>query len=195
MLKKYKIEDVITDALDFRINSRTMGTLCYARRNLKKLLDIANSGIGPSYFLYDWELHPKFSVSQIYSKTGDCFKVKSVDTHETKEYPFIIFAKDMETPFRNKSEFKEAYIKSLGPSVSNTLFVLPSQTFAIWVVKKKQKGKKNNYGEFLVSAIYEDGVCLNKKFGKKFYNWNQLLKNYEFPDGSICGIVPRCIES
>ena len=62
-------------------------------------------------------------------------------------------------------------------------------------MKKKQKGKKNNYGEFLVSAIYEDGVCLNKKFGKKFYNWNQLLKNYEFLDGSICGIVPRCRES
>lgn len=51
MLKKYKIEDVITDTLDFRINSRTMGTLCYAGRNLKKLLDIANSGIGTSYFL------------------------------------------------------------------------------------------------------------------------------------------------
>ena len=101
----------------------------------------------------------------------------------------------MEVPFRNKSEFKEAYIKSLGPVVSNTLFVPPSQTFAIWVVEKEQEGKKSSYDEFLVTALYEDGVCLNKRNGKSFYNWKELLKNYEFPDGSICGKVPKCRES
>lgn len=186
MFKKYKIDDIISNALDLRINIRTIGTLCYAGRNLKKLLDTANSGVGPSYFLYKREIHPK---------TGDCFKVKSINTQEIKEYPFIILAKDMEVPFRNKSEFKEAYIRSLGPVVSNTLFVPPSQTFAIWVVEKEQEGKKSNYDEFLVTALYEDGVCLNKRNGKSFYNWKELLKNYEFPDGSICGKVPKCRES
>ena len=181
MARKYKLNDLIVSSWDSRVNSDTIGSLCFAGDSLEDVLSYANNVGYPPFFLVKVNYNDitPFTVTpsnkeEIYDKYG----------RVTLNFKYIAFAKDTEIPFKEEHEFIEGYNKFLKDWNTYTNRCLSKN--GIWLRRKSTDSRKETNFE-LVIRVSEDGVYLNKRFGKRFYNWDKLLKKYCFLNKKPCG--------
>ena len=162
---KYTYDDINIIGDNERV-SNAFGKECYYGYSAKEVLDNA---------LND---KCKFILRQV-----DMDNPKPFGDISNRWYPFMIVKKEEQkpgyVPFKNVSEFIGAYRKVEAIQLKKENFYLSIR--GIWLKYKATDAR------LMVTEMWGNGLIIGSD--NAVTRWNELLKYYEFLDGTPCGIL------
>ena len=162
---EYSYEDVIIDPYLADVKA-AIGKLCFFGDSPRDTMNAANTR--------------KDEASTLTGIKDGYF----VDENGTK-WDCIIINRDKPkpeyVPFRNCSQFLDAYKSHRGDSLGNTPGCRLTSLGGVWV--------KSIKGDFyaMVTEVYSNGVVTRPDCGLVL--WSELYATFVFPDGTPCGIA------